>query len=61
MAERYFTPRGVEVLIPPLTEVMKDAMKAHGRDRVAELGGIFKDAGAGLVDFPHLRGGRKPL
>jgi hypothetical protein len=51
----------VEVLIPRLTEVMKDAVKAHGRDRVAELGGIFKDAGTGLVDFPHLRGGRKPL
>lgn len=30
-----------------------------GLDRIARLGGVPKDLGLGLVDFPHLRGGQE--
>lgn len=104
MAERYFTPREVEALIPALTEIMERVMDAHrqvvalgermqeeqrriavaggglidrarwkadrarleqltavvqeGLREVMAMGGVPKDLALGLVDFPHLRGGR---
>ena len=103
MAERSFSPREVEALIPRLTEIMGDVMAAQaeaaevrerlhaeqeriamsgggvidgevwrqgraGLERIARrlearmeditrLGGVVKDMGLGLVDFPHLRDG----
>jgi hypothetical protein len=104
MADRYFSPGEVEALIPVLTELMEDMMRAQAeaaeaRDRlrgeqqrltmagggvldrtgwqsakrrleaqterverriaeVTKLGGVIKDIGTGLVDFPHQREGR---
>jgi len=104
MAERDFSPREVEALIPVLTAVMDDLREAHAaaseareelrgeqqrlamagggildrttwqkaKDRleretrrleaavarITELGGVIKDVGMGLVDFPHRREGR---
>jgi len=104
VAERYFTPREVEALIPALTEIMERVMDAHrqvvalgermqeeqrriavaggglidrarwkadrarleqltavvqeGLREVMAMGGVPKDLALGLVDFPHLRGGR---
>ena len=103
VADRYFSPREVEALIPALTEIMGDVMAAQSeaaavRERlhaeqeriamagggisdpemwrqgradleriarclearmedIARLGGVIKDMGLGLVDFPHLRDG----
>ena len=103
MADRYFSPRDVEALIPELTEIMGDVKAAQAeaaevRERfhaeqeriamtgggvtdaevwrqgradlerlgrrlearmedIARLGGVVKDMGIGLVDFPHLREG----
>ena len=103
MAEKYFSPREVEALIPELTEIMSEVMTAQAeaaevRERfhaeqeriamtgggvtdaevwrqgradlerlgrrlearmedIARLGGVVKDMGIGLVDFPHLREG----
>ena len=103
MAEKYFSPREVEALIPELTEIMSEVMAAQAeaaevrerfhaeQERIAmtgggvtdagvwrqgradlerlgrrlearmeditRLGGVVKDMGTGLVDFPHLRGG----
>jgi hypothetical protein len=104
MADRYFSPGEVEALIPVLTELMEEMMRAQAeaaeaRDRlrgeqqrltmagggvldrpgwqaakrrlevqtervergiaeVTKLGGVIKDIGTGLVDFPHQREGR---
>jgi hypothetical protein len=33
------------------------ALVRKGLDEIAALGGVPKDLGMGLVDFPHLRGG----
>jgi hypothetical protein len=103
VAERYFSPRDVEALIPALTKIMGDVISAQAeasavRERlhaeqqriamngggaidqgfwrqgredleragrrmqsrvedVERLGGVIKDLGSGLVDFPHLRDG----
>ena len=103
VADRYFSPREVEALIPALTEIMGDVMAAQSeaagvrerlhaeQERIAmtggsvidpevwrggrtdleriarrletrmedigRLGGVIKDMGLGLVDFPHLRDG----
>jgi hypothetical protein len=103
VAEKYFSPREVEALIPELTEIMSEVMAAQAeaaevRERfhaeqeriamsgggvidpevwrrgradlerlgrrlearmedIARLGGVVKDMGIGLVDFPHLREG----
>lgn len=105
MADRYFSPADVEKLIPALTRIMKDVMRAHaevtaarerlqaeqqrlarvgggvldhaawradtellaqatrraqdGLGKIAKLGGVPKDLGLGLVDFPHLRDGEE--
>ena len=40
--------------IKQLTRRMQD-----GLERIAELGGVPKDLGLGLVDFPYLRDGRE--
>jgi hypothetical protein len=40
--------------IEQLTERMRD-----GLEKIAEHGGVPKDLGLGLVDFPHLRDGRE--
>jgi hypothetical protein len=104
VADRYFSPREVEALIPVLTELMEDVMRAQagaaeagdwlrseqqrvamaggavldreawqqakgrldverqrlerGIAEVTTLGGVIKDLGMGLVDFPHQREGR---
>jgi hypothetical protein len=104
VADRYFSPAEVEALIPVLTELMEDMMRAQAeataaRERlrgeqqrlamagggvldrgewqeakrrlqaetqrledgiaeVTKLGGVIKDFGMGLVDFPHQREGR---
>ena len=104
MADRYFSPQEVEALIPVLTELMEDMMRAQteataaaeqlrseqqrlamagggvldraawqeakrrfdvekqrleqGIAEVTKLGGVIKDLGMGLVDFPHQREGR---
>jgi hypothetical protein len=104
MAERYFTPDEVEVLIPKLNEFVERLRTAHAEGQASRerleaerqrlmlagggvlheaewradsarfesaskeaqavlgelhaIGGVAKDIGLGLVDFPHLRDGR---
>ena len=66
VAERYFSPRDVEALIPALTEIMGDVMTAQAeaaevrgrlhaeQERIAMMGG-------GVIDHAFWRQGREEL
>jgi hypothetical protein len=55
MAERHFTPREVEALIPRLTAILERTQRAHAdatarRDRLREARQRIELAGGGVID-----------
>ena len=66
MADRYFSPREVEALIPALTAIMTRVMKAHAeaaavKERLMAEQRRIELAGGGVLDADVWRAGRAEL